>query len=295
MHIDYHKNSSGTDSLFSIIIPSWNNLEYLKICVDSIHKNSSFRHQVILHINEGVDGTLEWTKEQGLDYTYSKENAGICFACNAAASLATTDYILYMNDDMYACPQWDLYLKEEIDRCDSIYFYLSATMIEHRDTGNDCVLAPYLFGDTPANFKEEELLRQLPELMTKKGDWSGSMWPPSVMHRRMWELIGGFSVEFSPGLYSDPDICMKLWEGGCRHFKGVGKSLVYHFMSKSTGKARKLNPGKLQFQKKWGIRPKFLKRHYLQLGALYKGPLTGPTEDQIKKENFTVKWKNLIS
>jgi hypothetical protein len=26
---------------------------------------------------------------------------------NAAASLATTDYVAYLNDDMYVCPDWD--------------------------------------------------------------------------------------------------------------------------------------------------------------------------------------------
>jgi glycosyltransferase involved in cell wall biosynthesis len=36
---------------FSILIPSWNNLAYLKICVESIRKNSMFAHQIIVHVN----------------------------------------------------------------------------------------------------------------------------------------------------------------------------------------------------------------------------------------------------
>ena len=48
--------------MFSIIIPTFNNLEYLKLCIKSIKKNSFYDHELILHINEGTDGTLEFVK-----------------------------------------------------------------------------------------------------------------------------------------------------------------------------------------------------------------------------------------
>ena len=60
--------------MFSILIPSYNNLEYLKICINSIKKNSIFDHQIIIHINEGNDGTIEYIKNVNLDYTFSNEN-----------------------------------------------------------------------------------------------------------------------------------------------------------------------------------------------------------------------------
>ena len=43
---------------FTIIIPTVNNFEYLKLCINSIKKNSSYEHQLIIHIN-GVDLTTE--------------------------------------------------------------------------------------------------------------------------------------------------------------------------------------------------------------------------------------------
>ena len=33
--------------MFSILIPTFNNLDYLKLCIDSIKKNSKFEHQII--------------------------------------------------------------------------------------------------------------------------------------------------------------------------------------------------------------------------------------------------------
>jgi glycosyltransferase involved in cell wall biosynthesis len=52
--------------MFSILIPSWNNLAYLRLCVESIRRHSAERHQVIVHVNDGSDGSLAWVREQGL-------------------------------------------------------------------------------------------------------------------------------------------------------------------------------------------------------------------------------------
>ena len=41
--------------MFSIIIPSLNNYNYLKICIDSLLKNSKFKNQIIVHVNVGND------------------------------------------------------------------------------------------------------------------------------------------------------------------------------------------------------------------------------------------------
>ena len=46
--------------MFSIIIPTFNNLEYLKLCLKSINKNSKYKHQVIPHVNVGEDGSKEY-------------------------------------------------------------------------------------------------------------------------------------------------------------------------------------------------------------------------------------------
>ncbi len=53
--------------MFSILIPTYNNLEYLKLCINSINKNSIYKHQIIVHINEGSDGTVEYLKIPNFD------------------------------------------------------------------------------------------------------------------------------------------------------------------------------------------------------------------------------------
>jgi GT2 family glycosyltransferase len=251
------------DAKFSILIPTWNNFEIFKICIESIQKNSNFQHQIIVHVNEGKDETLDWVKNSGLSYTFSEENVGVCYAMNAMAKLATTDYILYINDDMYTCPNWDKYLNEAIEKHGNNSFYFSSTMIEPTGTNNKCVLAPFDFGKTKDTFLELELLEFIKT--TNKKDWFGASWPPSIVHRSLWEKVGGYSVEYSPGFGSDPDFSRKLWEAGVRDFRGIGKSLVYHFQSKSTGRVVR-NNGRLTFATKWGIPSSYFYKKVLKLG-----------------------------
>lgn len=271
-NIQKHKRSSGSP-VFSIIIPTWNNLPFLQLCVRSILSNSNYRHQLIVHVNDGSDGTLEWVKSQSeLDYTYSPENIGVCYALNAARALMVTDYLVYMNDDMYVCPGWDLGLHEEITAVSHKHFFFSSTAIEPTETGNNAVIVKN-YGRETTDFNEDELLKTFHEMPMH--DWQGSTWPPNVVHRDMWDLVGGYSVEFSPGFYSDPDFSMKLWKAGVRLFKGIGKSRVYHFGSRSTKRSGK-NKGYYTFIKKWGMSSGTFTGMYLKRGQHFNGPLKNP-------------------
>ena len=53
---------------FSILIPTFNNLNYLKLAIKSIKENSKYKHEIILHVNDGSDGTLEYAKKEQLIY-----------------------------------------------------------------------------------------------------------------------------------------------------------------------------------------------------------------------------------
>jgi glycosyltransferase involved in cell wall biosynthesis len=285
-HAILKRKQPGRDNaLFSILIPTWNNLPYLKLCIDSIRRNSKFPHQLIVHINEGYDGTLDWVVSQpDIDYTYSEKNIGICYALNIQRSLADTDYIVYMNDDMYACPDWDLALLNGIKAVGHNYFFLSSTIIEPFASNNPCVIVQD-YGSDIGSFREEKLLQEFASF--PKSDWQGATWPPNVVHKDIWDLVGGYSTEFSPGMYSDPDFSMKLWVAGVRTFKGIAASRLYHFGSKSVGRIVK-NNGYYTFIAKWGLTSSTFTRHYLRIGTPFTGALPSPVLTR------KLKWKNLL-
>jgi len=152
---------------------------------------------------------------------------------------------------------------------------LSGTMIEPRETNNPCVVVGD-YGTEAHTFDEARLLTDLPNL--RKVDWLGATWPPTLVSRRWWFKVGGYSSEFSPGMSSDNDFSMKLWHAGCRVFYGVGDSFVYHFQCKSTGKVKK-NDGGRQFLMKWGMRQSVFDRYYLRRGQVAKGLKLDEPED----------------
>jgi glycosyltransferase involved in cell wall biosynthesis len=242
----------------SIIIPTYNNLNYLKFFLLSLKKNSTFEHEIILHINNGSDGTLDYAINNNIKYTYSDINIGLCSSMNKAYSLTTTNYILYAHDDMFFCKNWDTFLINEIKKYDHNLFYLTGTNVSTRHG-----LINYDCGSDLDNFIEKKF-----DDFCKSDDTldlQGSHWAPHLIHKEVWDKIGGFSEEFNPGDGSDPDFCMKLWLANVRIFKGISKFKVYHFNSITTRNNKiLLNNGTKQFLLKYGFNPRFFRKYYLK-------------------------------
>ncbi len=261
--------------MFSIIIPTFNNVKYLKICIESIKKNSTFNHEIIAHVNLGEDGTKEYLDKENIEYTFTNYNAGICEGMNKATKKANFDFILYSHDDFYFCPKWDEILNEEIKKIGHNRFYLSGIMMNN---------GPLKFnaGSDFETFDEKKLLENYEKI--NHYDFQGSTWAPHLIHKEIWNKVGGFSEEFYPGTGSDPDLNMKLWREGIRIFKGLSKCKVYHFGSIVTRKYKNhptiktesgSKGGKI-FLLKWGITFKFFKKHYLRSDSIYEGELPNP-------------------
>ena len=255
--------------MFSIIVPTFNNLDYLKLCLESIKKNSAFNHEIIIHINEGKDGTKSFLEKTNYKFSYSEKNSGVCVAFNQAVKKANKKYIVLAHDDMYFCPNWDRVFQSELMKLpENSDFFLSGTMVQPFESyiNLNC-------GDTIDNFDEKKLLSELPKI--KFDDFQGTHWQPSLIPLKTWDKVSGFSEEFSPGLGSDPDFNMKLWKIGVRLFKGLGKCRVYHFSSLSLRK-KAWNNGARTFLLKWGISIKFFKKYYLRSDQVFEDSLSEP-------------------
>ena len=269
--------------MFSIIIPTLNNLTYLKLCIESINKNSRYKHEIIPHVNIGTDGTLEYLKKNNIKFTYTKENSGICKGMNLAAKESKNEYILYAHDDFYFCPDWDLILKNEIDKIGHNLFYLSGTMMHKGQINFNC-------GNSFEDFDEKKFLSNYKDY--NYYDFQGSTWAPHLIHRDIWNKVEGFSEEFYPGTGSDPDLNMKLWKLGVRIFKGINDFKVYHFGSIVTRKYKgdsKIitesgSKGGKIFLLKWGMTIKFFKKFIMKSDTKFNGEL----KDPIRNFNFYI-------
>lgn len=257
--------------MFSILIPTWNNLDCLKLCVESIQKYSSHPHEIIIHVNDGSDGSLAWVKSKNMRYTHTEKNVGICLSVNNLVAKASHDWVLYMNDDMVACPGWDVAFEDAIKVTNTDLAMYFGTLIEPRKSQSSLIINQD-YGTSPEEFDEEALLENF--MNGERDDIEGAALQPTLVHRKWWTAVGGYSIEFSPGMSTDDDLLMKFWVVGCRNFRVVGRSRFYHFGFKSTGRV-KHNLGGRIFATKWGITQKEFFRDYL--ATLRNKPSAGNT------------------
>lgn len=252
----------------SIIIPTWKNVALIDLIYRALKRNSAVNHEIIVFFNECGEAERQWRSGKDITSDSSETNLGVCAAFNRAAKLATGDYICYMNDDMYPLPGWDVALEPYMGMADKLW--LSSTPIEPHKA-NPCAIGCRDYGDSPANFRETDLLRDFEKL--KRPYNMVSTWTPFVIPRANWEAIGGFDEAYFPGSGSDPDLAMKMFQHGCRLFIGAGSSLVYHFARQSISRYDKqgsMDPRRY-FKQKWGMSW----RQFLN-SVLYRGEVITP-------------------
>ena len=110
-------------NLYTTCISTYNNLEYLKIAVDSVRKNSFYKDApFIIHAENCTDGTDEWLEQNAdsykLEYYIDKNDnpKGIGGGMNFCADKVKTEFINFIHSDFYVTEDWDLGLVNRIDR-----------------------------------------------------------------------------------------------------------------------------------------------------------------------------------
>lgn len=99
-----HESAAGP--LVDIIIPTYNNLEYLKACIESIRKNTDWPYNLIV-VNSGTDGTAEWLAQQP-DVTAHNSPTRLHFSAanNVGLRTGTAPYVCLLNDDVIVAEGW---------------------------------------------------------------------------------------------------------------------------------------------------------------------------------------------
>ncbi len=102
----------------SIIILTYNNLEYTKACIESIEKyTDSNTYEIIVIDNNSTDGTKKWLEsKKDLKVVYNQFNAGFPKGCNQGIEIANTNNdILLLNNDTIVTKNWLKNLKICLD------------------------------------------------------------------------------------------------------------------------------------------------------------------------------------
>ena len=98
-------NSTHIQGLTSIIILTYNQLEYTKLCVKSIESYARFDHEIIFVDNASTDGSVDYLTslaEKNEMYRFIKNNETLGYAAgnNKGLKSARGEFVLIMNNDV---------------------------------------------------------------------------------------------------------------------------------------------------------------------------------------------------
>jgi len=65
---------------YDTLIPTWNNLPYLRPSVESLRPHSASPHHVAVDARDGSDRSLGWMRSEGIEHTRSRRNLGVSLA-----------------------------------------------------------------------------------------------------------------------------------------------------------------------------------------------------------------------
>jgi GT2 family glycosyltransferase/ubiquinone/menaquinone biosynthesis C-methylase UbiE len=241
------------ENFTSLIILTRNNLEYTKLCLESIRKYTPEPHEIIVVDNGSTDGTVEYLENQpDVKLIKNGYNLGFALGNNRGLREARGDYIVFLNNDVVVTEGWLTRLlacAKEDDRVGAV------------GPRSNFVAGPQLVPGVPYG----EDLEAMQEFARKWSLEHAGQWEnvPRVIgfcmlvRREVIEKIGGFDPVFGTGNFEDDDFCLRLQLAGFT-IKIAHDVFVHHFGSK-TFQSESIDYRKLMernweiFKRKWNL------------------------------------------
>lgn len=94
--------------LVTVVIPNWNGIAHLPVCLDALRAQSYNPVEVIVVDNASTDGSQALIAEQYPEVCLVAlpENRGFTGACNAGIRAAHGEIVILLNNDTAAAPNW---------------------------------------------------------------------------------------------------------------------------------------------------------------------------------------------
>ena len=227
-------------------ISSFNNLNYLKLAIESVRKNSYYKDSpLIIHAENCQDGTDEWLKENSkkwnFDYYIEKNEIprGIGGGMNFCASKVKTEFINFLHADFYVAKNWDLELLKLFDKYPNqrmiTFSYRVQPNIFNEDSRSGTIVVPMdEFGEYHHNFDKNYFLdwasqfSEINDLEIRKSEGVSGL-----IRKKDWDYIGGNDDRFAPAYWEDADLFIRMINESYK-FVLTSKSMVYHFASRAS-------------------------------------------------------------
>lgn len=247
-----------------IIIPTWNNLDYLKLCIASIRQGTDYPHNIIV-VSSGTDGTADWLRSQpDVIHHISPRRLHFAEANNAGLAMSKEPYVMLLNDDTIVGKGWLSALMHEamkpdvgavgpLSNCDRGWLHQEALVVAGKE------LVP--------GMSREDVARIIPQIQDFRHD--------KVVQERKWvafyatlipraviDRIGLLDEGFKSG-DEDLDYCKRIGDAGYRIVQTFD-SWIFHFGGKTRKNSERSDhvlhhqedrDNHDYFTKKWGMPP----------------------------------------
>lgn len=253
--------------LTSIVILTYNNLHYTKLCIESIRSHTApGSYELIVVDNHSTDGTAEWLNEQSdVRTVINEDNLGFPKGCNQGIALARGDSVLLLNNDTVVTPNWldnlctCLFSSEKIGAVGAV-----------TNSCSNFQTIPYQYNT----------LDEMWEIAGKHNQSDPGKWEDRLrlvgfcllIKRTVIDKIGLLDERFTPGNYEDDDYCMRIRTAGYRLVL-CKDTFIHHYGSvsfnqQSAGFYNLLRKNAKIFEQKWGfnlIYSTFVRRELINL------------------------------
>lgn len=213
----------------SFVIPSYNNLRYLKNAYRSIRTYAGPSHEIIVLDDSSTDGTLDWLRsldDQNLVIWQNTtgQRLGHTITYNIGGEMSKNEVFSILHADMFIGPN---YVENAMKHMKS-GVVVSATRIEPplHPEGKEKIVKD--FGVWPEEFNESAFLSFVSEEQSNSKDkTTRGIFAPWFIHKEDFLKIGGHDKLFAPFPYEDSDIFQRFILAGYEIVQSRD-SLVYH-------------------------------------------------------------------
>lgn len=218
---------------FSVIIPNWNGVRFLKVCLESLSKQSYRDFEVIIVDNGSTDESISYIKKEFPRFKVIalEGNFGFARAVNVGIKKAGGDFIALLNNDTETDKNWLKYILKATQNHPKAAFFASKMLdYKRRDIIDSCGDAmtwcgrSYNIGEgnnDSTNYREEKYI-------------FGACAGAAAYRKEFFDRIGHFDEDFFAYLEDiDLDFRAQLMGMKCLF---VPDAIVYHIGSATAGR-----------------------------------------------------------
>jgi GT2 family glycosyltransferase/tetratricopeptide (TPR) repeat protein/glycosyltransferase involved in cell wall biosynthesis len=234
--------------IVSIIIPLFNKVEYTRQCLEGMARltTSLIDYELVLVDNASTDGTSELLRTLSGDVTIitNLTNLGFARACNQGARLATSDYLVFLNNDTIPKTGWLEALVDGIERdradiCGARLLYPNGKVQHAGVAFNEQGIGYHIFNGFDVNAAA----------VTRKRFMQCVTAACMIMRKELFHTLSGFDEGYVNG-YEDVDLCLRAGELGKRILYVPDCTLI-HFEETSEGRKSHEEPNARRYSARW--------------------------------------------